>query len=78
MARPVGTPNKLTAAVKDAILGAFDAVGGQDYLVRVAMEDPKTFCTLLGKILPTQVTGEGGGAIQYQIVTGVPRDDDQG
>jgi hypothetical protein len=62
--RPKGVPNKSTKALKDAIMAAFDRVGGVDYLVKVAGEDPKTFCTLLGKVLPMQVTGEDGGAIQ--------------
>jgi hypothetical protein len=44
-------------------MSAFSEVGGQAYLVKVAHEDPKTFCTLLGKVLPMQVTGEGGGAL---------------
>ena len=29
----------------------------KDYLVKVAKTDPRTYCWLLGKILPTQVTG---------------------
>jgi hypothetical protein len=37
---------------------AFDEVGGADYLKNVAQTDPRTFCTLLGKILPTQVAGD--------------------
>ena len=61
--RVAGTPNKNTTALKDAIMAALDKVGGQAYLERVAKEDPKTFCTLLGKVLPMQVTGEGGGPI---------------
>jgi hypothetical protein len=61
--RVAGTPNKNTTALKDAIMAALDTVGGQAYLERVAQEDPKTFCTLLGKVLPMQVTGEGGGPI---------------
>jgi hypothetical protein len=36
---------------------AFSEVGGAEYLRRVARSDPRTFCTLLGKVLPTQVTG---------------------
>ena len=39
-------------------MAAFDEVGGVDYLKTVATTDPRTFCTLLGKILPTQVTGD--------------------
>ena len=61
--RVKGVPNKATAALKDAILNAFTKVGGEDYLVTVAREDPRTFCTLLGKVLPMQVTGEDGGSI---------------
>ena len=56
--RPPGLPNKATRALKTAILNAFERVGGEEYLVRVAHEDPKTFCTLLGKILPTQLAGD--------------------
>ena len=56
--RPPGLPNKATRALKAAILDAFEKVGGEEYLVRVAQEDPKTFCTLLGKVLPTQLTGD--------------------
>jgi hypothetical protein len=61
--RVAGTPNKNTTALKDAIMAALNTVGGQAYLERVAKEDPRTFCTLLGKVLPMQVTGEGGGPI---------------
>lgn len=61
--RVKGVPNKATAALKDAILNAFNKVGGESYLAKVAQEDPKTFCTLLGKVLPLQVTGEGGGPV---------------
>jgi hypothetical protein len=56
-----GVPNKLTADLKAAILAAFDEVGGAAYLKTVAATDPRTFCTLLGKILPTQVTGDAAG-----------------
>ena len=56
--RKKGVPNKLTANVKAAIMAAFAAAGGKDYLVKVAKTDPRTFCTLLGKLLPAQVTGD--------------------
>jgi len=62
--RSKGTPNKTTSAVKDAILEAFEAVGGAAYLQQVAREDFKTFCTLIGKVLPMQVTGADGNAIK--------------
>ena len=62
--RPPGLPNKATRALKTAILNAFEKVGGEEYLVRVAQEDPKTFCTLLGKILPTQLAGDPNDPIK--------------
>lgn len=56
--RKPGTPNRMTSAVKDAIEQAFKEVGGQKYLIRVAEEDPKTFCALLGKVLPRDINIE--------------------
>ena len=65
--RQVGTPNKITANLRDAIMHAFDTVGGENYLVKVARENPQTFCMLLAKILPVQITGKDGGAIEIDV-----------
>lgn len=56
--RKKGTPNKSTTLVKKAIMSAFNDVGGADYLKRVAEEDPRTFCNLLGKVLPQELKAE--------------------
>jgi len=56
--RPKGSVNKITADLKTAILNAFTQVGGEAYLNTVARENPAVFCTLLGKVLPTQITGD--------------------
>jgi hypothetical protein len=65
--REKGTPNKSTALLKDAILMAATNAGGADgmagYLKRQAIENPGPFMSLLGKVLPMQVTGEGGGPV---------------
>lgn len=53
--RQAGTPNKVTKALKDMILGALDEQGGQEYLARQAIENPTAFLTLIGKVLPTTV-----------------------
>jgi hypothetical protein len=50
--RAKGTPNKVTVQVKEAIIRAFDEVGGHAYLVAVARQEPRAFCTLLSKLLP--------------------------
>jgi hypothetical protein len=73
--RVKGTPNKTTALLKDAILKAADAVGedmqGKGKLVGyckyLARTEPKAFAGLLGRVLPLQVTGDGGGALVVEI-----------
>jgi hypothetical protein len=68
--RPKGVPNKTTQLLKDAILKAAEQAGnkvGDDgmvsYLEVQATENPGPFMSLLGKVLPMQVTGAGGGPI---------------
>jgi hypothetical protein len=76
--RVAGTPNKATVDLKGMILGALAGAGGEAYLQRQADENPSAFLTLVGKVLPTTLTGDGGGALRIEVVTGVPRahDDD--
>jgi len=59
MARPKGSRNKLTTALKDMILGALADAGGQAYLTAQAKKNPGHFLALVGKVLPLQVK-EGG------------------
>src|SRR5258708_19336468 len=73
--RPRGARNKMTRALKDMILQALDDAGGQKYLAEQASKNPVAFMTLLGKVLPLQVSGEGGGPVL--VVTGVPRSHQQ-
>jgi hypothetical protein len=73
--RKKGVPNKTTTALKEAILlaaeRAGDTLGEQvgaeggtvGYLTSLAIREPTAFATLLGKVLPMQVTGEDGKAI---------------
>ena len=80
--RPKGVPNKSTRALKEAILMAAEQAGadgaGLDgvtgYLRTLATTEPRAFSTLLGKVLPLQVTGAGDGPMALHIVSGVPRD----
>lgn len=57
---PVRPSSRASLAVdlKQMILGALSALGGQAYLERQAEEQPVAFMTLLGKILPLQVKGD--------------------
>jgi hypothetical protein len=56
--RKKGVPNKITQSVRDMILGALEQAGGEKYLLKQAKENPGPFMTLVGKILPTQITGD--------------------
>lgn len=55
--RKKGSQNLITVEVKAAIQEAFVDLGAKKYLVALGREDPRTFCTLLGKILPSEIAG---------------------
>ena len=74
--RQPGSLNKVTGDIKTMVVGALAGVGGTEYLMRQAEENPAAFMSLVGRVLPLQVTGVGGGAIRIEVITGVPRDDD--
>jgi hypothetical protein len=62
--RKKGVQNRVTGLLKDAILRAAQIAGGDgedgllNYLVRQANENPTSYMTLLGKVLPTQLAAE--------------------
>jgi hypothetical protein len=69
--RPKGSPNKITADLKRAILEAAEAAGGEGgtvgYLTRQADENPTAFMTLIGKVLPTTLAGDDTAPIRHVI-----------
>jgi hypothetical protein len=76
--RKPGSLNKMKLEVKAAIAAAFEEAGGTAYLLGIAKDDPRTFCALLGRLVPTTVGGDPDGAPIKQIIeviTGVPRAD---
>lgn len=70
--RPKGTPNKITKAAKDAIAEAAEGLGGTQRLIDWAKEDPLNerafWSSIYPKLLPLQLSGEGGGPVQVQEV----------
>ena len=68
MGRVKGVPNKVTKQLKDMILGALSDAGGQKYLMEQAAANPSAFLTLVGKVLPLTLAGEGGGGVVIEIV----------
>lgn len=73
--RVAGIPNKTTMALREAILLAAEQSGNDrkgreglvGYLRRVADEDVKAFSSLLGRVLPTQVTGDTDNPLQHIV-----------
>ena len=67
--RPAGVRNKLTN-LRDAVIEAFDRVGGVDYLVKLAngtQSDRAAFTSLMNKVLPTQINQQVDGGIRLEL-----------
>lgn len=76
--RPKGSQNKITGDLKRAILEALEAAGGDGgsvgYLILQAQENPASFMTLVGKVLPTTMAGDPDNPLmvvtQIELVAG--------
>jgi hypothetical protein len=66
--RPKGSPNKIQAAVKEMVIQALNEAGGVDYLKGQAATNPTAFLSLVGKVLPLQVTGDPNAPLTHKIV----------
>jgi hypothetical protein len=67
--RQLGVKNRLTN-LRDAVLEAFDQVGGAQYLAKLAegnSSDRAAFVGLVSKVLPTQINANVEGGIQVQL-----------
>jgi len=62
--RKKGSPNKVTTALKEMIIGALDDAGGREYLTKQAKENPASFLTLIGKYIPSELNAKMMGAIK--------------
>lgn len=65
--KPKGAKNKDAALIRDMIAEALTEVGGVRYLASKAESHPAAFLALIGKVMPIQVEGAGGGAIQHSL-----------
>lgn len=73
--RKPGSANSMSSArLREAV---FEALKNQEggavgYLSRQAIEEPRAFMALLGKLLPTQITGEDGDPVRITQIELVP------
>jgi uncharacterized protein DUF5681 len=65
--RPAGVPNKLTADIKAMVLQALEESGGVAYLKAQAENNPVAFMSMLGRILPLQVSGDPEQPLKLEI-----------
>jgi hypothetical protein len=72
--RKKGSTNASTEKLRKMICEALDEAGGVTYLVGVAKENSSAFCALVGKVLPKQVTGEGGGPVKIEVLADALRE----
>jgi hypothetical protein len=65
--RPKGVPNKVNGLLRDMILQALEGAGGVEYLQQQADSNPNAFLSLIGRVLPLQVSGDGGGPVKVSF-----------
>lgn len=70
--RPKGSKNKVGMAAKQVIAQAAEGLGGVDRMIEWAKEAPENerafWSTIYPKLVPHEVTGADGGALQVHIV----------
>lgn len=65
-----GTVHRTTIALKEAFLGVFDKVGGQQALVDYAKKSDENYITvvqMLARLLPREITGPDGEGLTIVI-----------
>jgi hypothetical protein len=76
--RKPGTPNKMSATVKQNVIEVFEQLGGVDHMKQWAIDNPNNFYNIYAKILPTQteLSGPDGSELPLGIgITFVKPDD---
>lgn len=58
MGRPVGSKNTKANELKNTVLASLDRLGGIEYLVKQAVENPAAYLSLIGKAMPREMTLE--------------------
>ena len=53
-----GIPNAIPASVKQMVETALNNAGGVEYLTAMAIQEPKSFLALVGKLIPQKLEGE--------------------
>ncbi len=53
--RKAGVPNKVPAYIKDMLRQALEDEGGKEYFRKLSREEPSSFASLVGKLIPSEI-----------------------
>jgi hypothetical protein len=68
--RRKGTPNRVTARLRESILQCYNELGGAEWLYQFVMrseENARVFVQLLGGLVPTEITAPNGGPLKIVV-----------
>lgn len=68
--RKKGVPTQVTQDIRQMIKDSLEGVGGTDYLMNQARENPVAFMGLIGKIIPKEVEAHVTGTINWPVPQG--------
>jgi len=68
--RPKGVPNKTTVAFKEAVLRAFDGIGGDATFQAWAKKNPTEFYKIAARLIPTEVVGNPDQPLGVKVTFG--------
>lgn len=66
--RAKGTPNKLSATVKENIVAVFNRLDGTAGMAAWARENPTPFYQIYSRLLPTEVEGTLDASLTVEIL----------
>lgn len=61
--RAAGTPNKMSATVKENVIAVFNRLEGTAGMAKWAKENPTAFYQIYSKLLPSEVENKHSGAV---------------
>ena len=71
--RQSGTPNKITAAFKDAVRIVYDDIGRNEAFSAWAKENPGDFYRIASRLIPSEIASREGAAITIRIIDPIAR-----
>ena len=63
--RKKGATNLVPREVKEMIVNTLHNAGGEEYLLNIAKNDPKTFCGLIGRVIPLQHANDPDNPFEF-------------